>query len=85
MFSNPLHVHYLCGGLVWLAIASTAFRARPEAGSGGSELRPPFLSLPAGCLFTQSSYCFFNFDKLITTFSDGCLGSNNDEGRSEMR
>ena len=21
----------------------------------------------------------------LTTFSDGCLGSNNDEGRSEMR
>ena len=22
---------------------------------------------------------------LLTTFSDGCLGSNNDEGRSEVR
>ena len=24
-------------------------------------------------------------DKSITTFSNGCLGSHNDEGRSEMR
>ena len=26
-----------------------------------------------------------NFVNPLTTFSDGCLGSNNDEGRSEMR
>jgi hypothetical protein len=24
------------------------------------------------------------FESFLTTFSDGCLGSNNDEGRSEV-
>ena len=29
--------------------------------------------------------CHFIFTKKIMTFSDGCLGSRNDEERSEMR
>ena len=29
--------------------------------------------------------CQLLFRAFLTTFSDGCLGSNNDEGRSEVR
>ena len=32
-----------------------------------------------------SSIVFGSCQFLFTTFSDGCLGSNNDEGRSEVR
>jgi hypothetical protein len=28
---------------------------------------------------------FWRISNPVTTFSDGCLGSSNDEGRSEMR
>ena len=85
MLSNPLHVHHLCEGLIWLAIASTASCVRLVAGVGGSELRPPFCNPTGTVSLYPVSYCVANSSKLITTFSDGCLGSNNDEGRSEMR
>ena len=62
------------------------------AGSGVGLDRPPALfPLPSFSLnfsasaTVTSSLVDLPLLKLFTTFSDGCLGSNNDEGRSEVR
>ena len=35
--------------------------------------------------FSRIFFCVFGFSNHITIFSDGCLGSSNDEGRRKMR
>ena len=58
----------------------------------GSAVRSHVLTFHNSILYFFSSVdalCFLGGGTALidsnTTFSDGCLGSNNDEGRSEMR
>ena len=56
-------------------------------GDGPDRGRLPLLSL-SSCLLNADSNdqpsSQLRADIPVTTFSDGCLGSNNDEGRSEV-
>ena len=52
---------------------------------GGVLIRRGLVLVPvSGTLFLMQVLFSMNVLSRITTFSDGCLGSNNDEGRSEV-
>ena len=62
------------------------------SGAAGQVWALALLPVPAATVFDQA-LCFGIyslvstaklFESFLTTFSDGCLGSNNDEGRSEV-
>ena len=50
---------------------------------GGVNVSFPLLLCLQGALVPFTEFC--SLQLLFTIFSDGCLGSNNDEGRSEVR
>ena len=71
----------------WLGmeIASMLPRQYLEGYRADSDDPPRLLLVPfVYLLYTSLLTTSVDSYRLITTFSDGCLGSNNDEGRSEV-
>ena len=91
MFQQHTPVHRFCEGLcedaTVLNCSVPSCRCSRVVGTFQPSRRllhvPCCCCPPYGASVSSLANGFCHF--LLTTFSDGCLGSNNDEGRSEVR